>query len=152
MQTSELQEPKPSRRARGKNCHPNAKTITLKNRKKPKCHHSFGFDDDDFKQFTHEQKKTLFNERHSNQNQGGDNQRNNQNQGSDQRSSNWKKESQEEGSRTVRSLMSQLKDSGSLVSDITQQNDSPPAGLPSSIVRGCNSQDNESQNHGGQTK
>ena len=60
------------------------------------------------------------------------------------------KELQEEGSRFVKSLMSQLKESvADSVSEIAQQNNTPP-GLPSSIVGGCNSQANG--NEGGRTE
>ena len=133
------------------NCHPDAKLTTLKNGKKPWCHHTFRFDTKDFKSFTHQQKQTLFGER-KNANSSS-NKRGNRNQGSDQESNhpgNWKKEMQEEGSRFVKSLMSQLKESvANSVSEITQQNDNTPPGLPSSIVGGRNSQ---TRNKGGRTE
>ena len=43
----------------GENHHPDDETIRLTNGKKIKCHHSFGFDFDDFRFFSQEQKKTL---------------------------------------------------------------------------------------------
>ena len=128
------------------------RTVTLTNGKQIKHHHSHLFDDADFRSFTLEQKRTLTNEhcaaKQNNQgrdrNQGGG-------RGSNQRPSDWKKESREEGSRIVSSLMSQLKDSGSIISAITQQNGTPP-GLPSSIMGGRNSQNQNDRNHGGRTK
>ena len=125
-----------------KNHHPDAKTIISKNGKKTKCHHSFRFDDDDWQQFSHQQRKTLFNERRSAKKS---NARNNK------QPDHWKKELKQEGDRIVKSLMSQLKDSvtGSIVSEITQQNNTPPAGLPSSIVGGRNSL---ARNKGGRTE
>ena len=65
----------------------------------------------------------------------------------------WKKELKQEGDGIVKSLMSQPKDSvaRSIVSEITQQNDTPP-GLPSLIVGGRNSQGQGKRNAGGQTE
>ena len=111
-----------------KNCHPNAKTVTLKNGKKIKHHHSFRFDDD-FESFTKEQRKTLLSERKTaDQSQPG----------------NWKKELERHESRIVKSLMSQLEDSGSIVSEITRHDACPP-GLPLSIVGDQNSQDKRNE-------
>ena len=130
----------------GKNHHPDAKTIALKNGKKLKCHHSFRFDDNDFRFFAHQQKKTLFDERQA----ANPNSNSNRDQGCG-KSDDWKKESKQEGKQIVQSLMSQLKESRSLVSDITQQNDIPPD-LPSSIMGGHDSQDKRNRNQGGRTE
>ena len=108
----------------------------MKNGKKLKCHHSFGFDDDDFKQFTHQQRKTLYNERNSNR------KRSNNKDG-------WKKELEKNNSRIVSEILSQLKDSSGSVSEITQQN-TAPQGLPSSIMGGRNAQDK--RNKGGRSE
>ena len=130
-QNDKHQNCKPQHQAQGgnKNCHPNAKTIMLKNGKKLKHHLSFRFDDDDFKLFTHKQKRTLFNERRA----ANQSEKNN-------------KEKME--SRILKSLMSHVEDN-SAVFEITQQNNTPP-NLPSSIVGGRDSQ--EKRNGGGQTK
>ena len=44
-------------KAKGQNCHPQAKTITLKSGKKIKCHHSFKFDAEHCKLLTNTQTK-----------------------------------------------------------------------------------------------
>ena len=130
------------------------RTITLKNGKETKHHHSCQFDDEDFKQFAHEQKKTPRNEHWAAKRNGQCTHRKNQNQnrGSNQRPSDWKKESQEESSRIVSSIVAQLKDSDTVISALTQQNNTPPTppGLPSSMMGGQNSQD--TRNKGGQTE
>ena len=99
------------------------RTIASKNGKKIKHHHhSFRFDDNDFKLFTKEQKKTLHHKRWA----------------ADQNSKNddWKKEQERLKSHIVKSVMSQNDDAGSVTSEITQQPDAnaSPPGLPSSIM------------------
>ena len=115
----------------GENHHPNAKTITLKNGWKTKCHHSFRSDDDDFKSLTKEQKKTLHVKcwAAANQKPDGDN---------------WKKEQEKLESWIVESVMSQIKDAGSVFLETTQQQNGSPGSL-SLIVGGCNSQDKQNE-------
>ena len=85
----------------------------------------------------------------ANQNQKGDK---DGSKNESDRSSKWKKELQEEGSRFVKSLMSQLKESvADSISEITQQNNAPP-GLPSSIMGGRNSQSQDKRNGGGRVE
>ena len=111
-----------------KNHHPDAKTILLRNGKKIKCHHLSRFDASDFKLFTHQQKRTLFNKC----------------QAANQKSEKEDEEKME--SQIPKSLMFHIEDNNGAVSEITQQNDTPP-GLPSSIMEGCDSQDK--RNRGG---
>jgi len=112
------------------NYHPDAKTITLTNGKKINYHPSFKFHPDTYRLFSYQQKKMLKDERRA------------FNQKKDQQSQKFE-------SRIVKSIMSQLKDAGSIISAITQENNSPP-GLPSSIMGGRNAQDK--RNKGGRSK
>ena len=75
----------------------------LKDGKKIKHHHSFRFDDEDFELFTKEQRKTLPSEHEA---------ANDQNQSV--KPGNWKEELEKHELQTVKSLMSELKDLGSL--------------------------------------
>ena len=107
------------------------------------CHHSFRFDDNDFRFFAHQQKETLFDERWAaNSNSNPSCNRNCRKPKADD----WKTDLKREGNRIVQSLMSQLKETGSLVSEITQHDTTPP-GLPSPVMGGRNS--HNKRNKGG---
>ena len=117
--------------------------------KKIKYHHSYRFDYDDFKFFSPHQKRTLYEERQAanpNPNYGNRKQKHHNQKGKSQNQN--QPQLDPRAVQSVQSVIEQLKDATSIISDIThQRNSSPP---PASIMGGRNSQDK--QNKGGQTE